>query len=617
MEAAGVNPSHGSFPRRRTVQIGLAATSVAAAVLASPVAGLGAGPASPARLAASVQSRSARGGLPPAQNFSYTGSPQSVIVPAGAVTAEVTIIGGVGGSTHSYSWTSGLYSRPGGSGAEVQAELPVTPGEQLSVLVGGTGVSGYAADIVSTGGWGATGQGGTGANGSGTGENGNSGGVYNGGGGGGASAIETAGQPLLVAGGGGGAGGGGLFGSGGNGGSAGTTASGGQGGSGTGSGGGGAGGAMPQGAGGPGGTTSGWNSAGSGGGGGGGYRGGNGGNGGGTGGGGGGGGGAGSSYVAPQAQQVSITQAGSNLTNGEVEITWQNLPEMTLTASDTQVDQGTAPVLTVDMPADATGYVGFYDAAQPGTDKGIGTAPIIDGVATLAAPTRPLPAGDNPIRASYGGDGTYSPNDSNLVTVTVKPAAPMSLSALPSQVVWGQGVLLSVNMPKDATGTVSFYDLAPSDTSTLLGTAGIGNGVAWISLSSKRLIVGDNPIQASYGGDGTYVGNESNLVSVLVAKAQPAVWITASTTQVVEGQAPVLTAHLPGDATGSVGFYNSALSGPDEGIGTAPIIGGIATLEAPTRPLLLGQNPVYAYYGGDQNYTANGSSPVTITVTTP
>ena len=104
---------------------------------------------------------------------------------------------------------------------------------------------------------------------------------------------------------------------------------------------------------------------------------------------------------------------------------------------------------------------------------------------------------------------------------------------------------------------------------------------------------------------------------MVVTKAQPAVWISASTTQVVEGQAPVLTAHLPDDATGSVGFYDSALSGSDKGIGTAPIVNGVATLTAPSRPLLLGQNSVYAYYGGDRNYAVGGSNLVTITVTTP
>ena len=374
----------------------------------------------------------------------------------------------------------------------------------------------------------------------------------------------------------------------------------------------------PRGAGGLGGTTSVWNSAGSGGGGGGGYRGGNGGGGGGAGGGGAGGGGGGSSYVAPQPQDVSIAQTSAGRTNGEVDITWLNLPGMILSASADAVDQGSAPVLTVNMPADATGTVGFYDAAQPGTDKGIGVAPIVDGVATLTAPSRPFPTGDNAIRASYGGDDVYSANDSNLVNVTVKPAAPMSLSALPNQVTWGQGLLLSVTMPKNATGSVSFSDLVPSGTSIPLGTSGIGNGVAWVSLlSSKRLVVGDNLISATYAGDGSYAPNMSNVVKVVVTKALPVVGISASTTQVVAGQAPVFTSRLPSDATGIVGFYDRALSGSDTGIGTAAIVNGVATLTAPTRPLPQGNNPVYAYYGGNQTYAAAGSNPVTITVAAP
>jgi hypothetical protein len=42
------------------------------------------------------------------------------------------------------------------------------------------------------------------------------------------------------------------------------------------------------------------------------------------------------------------------------------------------------------MPADATGDVGFYNTSLPVADKGIGVAPIVDGVAALPAPTRPL-----------------------------------------------------------------------------------------------------------------------------------------------------------------------------------------------------------------------------------
>jgi hypothetical protein len=94
-------------------------------------------------------------------------------------------------------------------------------------------------------------------------------------------------------------------------------------------------------------------------------------------------------------------------------------PPMTLSASATTVLQGQSPVLTVQMPTDATGAVGFYDFARPGADKGIGVAPIIDGVATLTAPDRPLVLGANPIQASYGGNAIYGPADSNTVTVAV------------------------------------------------------------------------------------------------------------------------------------------------------------------------------------------------------
>jgi hypothetical protein len=93
---------------------------------------------------------------------------------------------------------------------------------------------------------------------------------------------------------------------------------------------------------------------------------------------------------------------------------------MTLTASSAEVTEGQAPTLTVKLPTDASGQVGFYDEAQPGTDKGIGTADIVNGVAMLSAPTRVLGVGTHDIHASFGGDNLYAANDSNVVTVTVE-----------------------------------------------------------------------------------------------------------------------------------------------------------------------------------------------------
>jgi hypothetical protein len=117
--------------------------------------------------------------------FSFTGGEQTYTVPAGVDLLHVLAVGGAGA-------TGG---EPGGPGASVSAELPVTPGEVLDVVVGGNGASG--------------GFNGGGAHGAGEGPDGS------GGTGGGASDVRT--EPisepgslssrLVVAGGGGGGGG--------------------------------------------------------------------------------------------------------------------------------------------------------------------------------------------------------------------------------------------------------------------------------------------------------------------------------------------------------------------------------------------------------------------------
>ncbi|HTT92429.1 MAG TPA: pentapeptide repeat-containing protein, partial [Acidimicrobiales bacterium] len=92
---------------------------------------------------------------------------------------------------------------------------------------------------------------------------------------------------------------------------------------------------------------------------------------------------------------------------------------------------GNSPTFMVKMPPDInTGYVGFYDDQIAGTDKGIGTAELHDGTATLARASRTLPDGANAIHASYGGeDRKYAPNDSNVVTVTVGVACQRNTTA--------------------------------------------------------------------------------------------------------------------------------------------------------------------------------------------
>jgi hypothetical protein len=647
----------------------------------------------------------ASGQAPPApsatETFTYQGAvSQTAVVPADVSMADVRVVGGKGGGSH-----SGDTYITGGDGAQVSGVIAVTPGEVLTVEVGGVGgdVANNSTDP-GEGGWGATGDGGRG---------GDSDYYLDGGGGGGASSLEIANcegcasSTVAVAGGGGGGGGRGLFSGpydGGPGGSSGATVDPGHNGKGPGAGKGGQGGANGVPSGGSGGG-SGYALGGGGGGGGAGILGGTGGGGGVSGGGGGGGGGAGSSQVSSRLTDPSVVRGSTSDGNGLVVVAWANsalscldqtvqvprdspgvrvqlhcsefsrpasfrigvipehghldhrdlikgtftyvplpgyggpdsmtfqglagdltsapatvtfaidqtVPPVTLTASSTHVVVGEAPVLTVTLPTDATGNVAFYDSDQPGTDKGIGNAPIANGVATLATPTQTLGVGTHAIYAAYNGDTKYTPNSSNVVNVTVSRAVPpMTLAVSSTDVVVGEAPVLTVTMPTDATGEVGFYDRDQSGAHHGIGIAAIVDGIATLATPTKPLGVGVHPIHASYGGDASYTANDSNVVDVTVSRAVPPMVLTASSTDIVVGEAPVLTVTMPAAATGDVRFYDSVLGD----IGTAPVVDGIATL-TPTKSLDVGTHLIYASYDGDANYLPNGSNVVVIAVRAP
>jgi hypothetical protein len=139
---------------------------------------------------------------PTVTKFDFTGAEQTFTVPAGVTSMHVVAVGGKGGA-------GAGNSKPGGFGALVSADIAVTPGEVLSVLVGGNG--GDAAGT--TGGSGGFNNGGKG------GDDGQ--GTEGGGGGGGMSDVLVSGElfqtgVLVLAAGGGGSGGGAGSGAGGN-----------------------------------------------------------------------------------------------------------------------------------------------------------------------------------------------------------------------------------------------------------------------------------------------------------------------------------------------------------------------------------------------------------------
>ena len=168
--------------------------------------------------------------------FSYAGDSQTYTVPTdGSVCfAAISAAGANGGDAALLSQT---VTAPGGVGGNAHGVFALTPGDTVTIDVGGRGANGGQAATGSGGGFGGGADGGSGAAGGGVAEGGGSGG-------GGATTVSDGTSLLLVAGGGGGAGT--------------LTSAGGTGGAGGAGGGNGSGAASPgsTGAGGAGGTTS-------------------------------------------------------------------------------------------------------------------------------------------------------------------------------------------------------------------------------------------------------------------------------------------------------------------------------------------------------------------------
>lgn len=127
-------------------------------------------------------------------SYGYSGSAEQYVVPAGVTQMQVDVTGGSGGETDGATI----------NGADISGTLAVTPGEVLTIGVGGEGGPG---EVNYAGGWGLPWNGSSFSGGAGLhGSHSTPGDQEWSGGGGGASVIATGNQLLVVAGGGGGGG---------------------------------------------------------------------------------------------------------------------------------------------------------------------------------------------------------------------------------------------------------------------------------------------------------------------------------------------------------------------------------------------------------------------------
>jgi hypothetical protein len=298
---------------------------------------------------------------------------------------------------------------------------------------------------------------------------------------------------------------------------------------------------------------------------------------------------------------ITASYGGDSNYNAAVGMGSQNVgkatPTVTVTTSGPST-YGGAVSITATLPTGPTGTVTFTSGS---TSLGSGT---VSGAGVVTISTSVLPAGSDPITATYSGDTNYTAATGTGAQTVGKasPASTLASSLNPST--FGASVTFTDTLPSNVTGTVSFVS-----GSTVIGTGTVTNGVATASIAS--LLVGNDPITATYGGD----ANNSSSVATLtqsVVKATPTVTVTDSGPNTYGGTVTI-TATVP---TGTTGTITITSGGVTLGSGTVNPTTGTVTITTTTLPV--GTDTITASYGGDSNNNpSTGSTTDTITKGTP
>ena len=186
-------------------------------------------------------------------------------------------------------------------------------------------------------------------------------------------------------------------------------------------------------------------------------------------------------------QYVGDEYYGENFTSSQFNVTKK---DSSISASSKNIKVGNDEVITVTVPSDATGRIlvkingiGYY-------------ADIANGKAKVIVPQ--LPAGKYTATIYYDGDGKYKESEPVETTFTVsKSKAPISAST--QDIVVGDDGTVTVNLPSDATGTVTITVNGKSY------TARVRNGQAVFVVPG--LTPGSHKITVAYSGDAKYDAN--------------------------------------------------------------------------------------------------------------
>jgi hypothetical protein len=257
---------------------------------------------------------------------------------------------------------------------------------------------------------------------------------------------------------------------------------------------------------------------------------------------------------------------------------------------------GDPVTITVTLPPGTTGTVTVTSGGNP-----VGSGTVNPTTGTVSITTSTLPVGSDPITATYGGDTNNSPATGTTTQNVSKetPAIVLTSSLNPSAVT--QSVTFTASVPTVTTGTVTFFD-----GSTILGTGTISSGTA--TFTTSTLNAGVHTVTVSYGGDSNHNAAVSAPLSQTVNKDTPTLPIpVVSTNNPTVGTPVTITETVPPGVSGPVTFSDGSTP-----IGTAPIVGGVATITVSNLPL--GADPITASTPGDSNNNPATSLPVIVTV---
>jgi len=264
-----------------------------------------------------------------------------------------------------------------------------------------------------------------------------------------------------------------------------------------------------------------------------------------------------------------------------------------------------------------TGSVNFFDGA---TTLGSGTLNSA-GSATLSNST--LSVGSHSITAIYGGDTNFTGSTSTALTQVVSSGTITSITTLNSSLnpsASGQSVTFTATVSGPSgnttppTGTITFLD----------GTTTLGTGTlntAWqATLTTSALALGTHSITASYGGNSTFAGSTSSVLTQVVnpkASTATTTMLASSVNPSASGQSVMFTATVTGPSgnttipTGSVNFLDGSTTLGSGTLNSA----GAGTFS--TSSLGVGSHSITAVYGGDTIFVGSTSIALTQVVNPP